>query len=98
MSYEYSAKKINERYENIINNDIKKLKNNYQNAINKLEKIKGIDDCEQIKKDIISKKNALDDKVTEIKKIETNLLQAARKKDAQEKAKAEEEKRKGELI
>lgn len=84
MSYEYGIKKINERYENIIYYDIKTLKNKYQNAIDILEKTKNIEGCNELKKDLIKKKNDLENKIVEIKDIEKQLKTAAINKDKKE--------------
>lgn len=83
MSYEYGIKKINERYDNVIE-DIKDVSNKYDKSINELKKIQGVDECIKLKSEIENKKNRLNEKVLEIRRIKESLLQSARYLDRKE--------------
>ncbi len=92
MSYESEIKKINKRYDEVIE-EITKVIEKDETAIEKLENIVGIDASEDLKKSIILQKEQLETKIKEIEKLKISLLKEARNKDRKEKEKKEEEER-----
>lgn len=82
-SYESGIKKINKIYDDIIT-EIEDLKSKYDDVINKLGEISGLEECNNLKTKIINKKDTLDNKISDIKDIKTTLLKRAKEEDKKE--------------
>lgn len=76
MSNVSNAKILIQRYENEKIN-LKKVLQNYQDAIDELNKIDGVDECTLLQKDIMNKKTELEKKVIEIGNVQKSLLKKA---------------------
>lgn len=87
MSYEVGIKKINERYVQV-RKELYKVRDYYQDSIDILKNVQGIEECNDLKKQIKNKKDKLEEDIKKIENVETLLLSRARQKDREDAAKA----------
>lgn len=80
MSYKESIGIINKKYDDVID-EIKKIQDKYQEAIDILNKIDEVDDCKKLKEELIAKKNELNKKINDITAIKERLIEAAKRED-----------------
>lgn len=84
MTYVDDAKKINCRYDDEVLKRLSQVKDNYQDAIDLLNSVVGVEDCNTLKNKLIDKKSEIESQMKNIQKLKGTLLSNARKKDKEE--------------
>ena len=81
MKNEEKIEQINNRYDNEVVEELKKISEKYQDTINILKNVEGLEDVEKLKKEIIEKKKNVDIDLKKINELKNDLLKNAKTED-----------------